>query len=75
MASFYSLIAASRARGDMVKARYPMTMEEIGQNYGFLLYRTTCIANFKRGALLTINGLRDRAIVLVDRVGISEEIA
>ncbi len=42
-------------------------MEEIDQAYGFLLYRTKLLA--KEGKkLLTIKGLRDRAVLLVDKV-------
>ena len=42
-------------------------MEEIGQNYGFLLYRTA-ISNTQK-EVLRVSGLHDRAIILVDMVG------
>lgn len=51
-----------------VTASKPKTFEELDQFSGFVLYETV-LPEFKRDpALLTVNGLRDRAIVLVDDV-------
>ena len=48
-----------------VKTTHPLTMEELGQSYGFILYRT-----FINGPLeempLTIQDVRDRALVFLN---------
>eukprot|EP00795_Rhopilema_esculentum_P014374 gene14374-5422_t len=62
--SLYSMLAALYPGGPLSTSQYPKTMEEIGQNYGFLMYRTFLTA--VDGRKLTINGLRDRAVVLID---------
>ncbi|KAJ7376851.1 Beta-galactosidase-1-like protein [Desmophyllum pertusum] len=53
-----------------VNAPFPLTMEQIGQNYGFVLYRTEIPKTFSQSsATLTIASLvRDRAIVYVGKV-------
>lgn len=52
----------------VVTAVKPKTFEELDQFSGFVLYETI-LPEFKRDpALLTVNGLRDRAVVLVDDV-------
>ncbi|HUX84277.1 MAG TPA: hypothetical protein VMV20_03535, partial [Chitinophagaceae bacterium] len=53
-----------------VQAADPMTMEALGQGYGWVLYRTRLPAH--PGALLKVPGIRDYALVFVDgkRVGI-----
>ena len=44
-------------------------MESVGQNYGFLLYRTQIPQKFANtNAELEILGLRDRGIILVGQV-------
>lgn len=44
-------------------------MESVGQNYGFLLYRTQIPQKFANTkAELEILGLRDRGIILVGQV-------
>ena len=45
-------------------------MEEIGQNYGFLMYRT--FLEGVSGVTLTIKELRDRAVVMIDEVNSSK---
>ena len=65
--SLYSMLAALYPGGPLSTSQYPKTMEEIGQNYGFLMYRTFLTA--VDGRKLTIDGLRDRAVVLIDEVG------
>jgi len=42
-------------------------MEQIGQNYGFILYRATIPLNGS-AVNISIPGLRDRGIVFVDQV-------
>ena len=45
-----------------------LTMEQIGQNYGFVLYETRI--PFSGPAVnISIPGLRDRGIVFVNQVG------
>ena len=53
-----------------VNASFPFTMEQIGQNYGFLLYRTEIPKTFSQSSVtLTIASLvRDRAIIYVGKV-------
>jgi beta-galactosidase len=60
-----SLLALARKP---VRAAHPVAMEDLGQAYGFVLYRTHVPAG--QGAL-TIDTLRDYAVVLLDgrRVG------
>ncbi len=56
-----------------VESAVPLSMEQLGQDFGFILYETTL-----RGPMeemeMTIEGLHDRAHVLIDgkRVGIKE---
>ena len=52
--------------GPPLFAKDPPTMEQIGQNYGFLMYRT--FLTFVSGVTLTMKGLRDRAVIFVDKV-------
>jgi len=49
--------------GQAVASEHPLSMEALGQNFGFLLYRT---ALRSRGGTLTIEGLRDYAVIMVD---------
>ena len=51
----------------------PMSMEELGQDYGFVLYRKRFSGPFERLPLI-IDGLRDRAIIYIDGIfaGIKE---
>ena len=52
-----------------VKTVFPKTMESVGQNYGFLLYRTEIPSKFANQLVkLEVQGLRDRGIVLVGQV-------
>ena len=44
-----------------------LSMEQIGQNYGFILYRTT-IPSSGSAVNISIPGLRDRGIVFVNQV-------
>jgi beta-galactosidase len=53
-----------------VLSKTPLTFEDLNQNYGFVLYRTTVTGG--RTAQLKLNELRDYAIVMVNgkRVGV-----
>ncbi|KAK3752223.1 hypothetical protein QZH41_002758 [Actinostola sp. cb2023] len=53
-----------------VKSPYPLTMEQLGQNSGFVLYRSQIPDNFKQSTpMLEIKELvRDRAIVYVGNI-------
>ena len=53
-----------------VNATLPLTMEQVGQNYGFIVYRTQIPDSFyESSADLSISGLlRDRAIIYVGKV-------
>lgn len=52
-----------------VTANKPQTFEQLDQFSGFVLYETQLPSEFERDpAILTVNGLRDRAIVMVDDV-------
>ena len=46
-------------------SEYPLTMEELGQDYGFLLYRTVLRGPFEEQELF-IDGLHDRALIYLD---------
>lgn len=47
-----------------VESASTMTMEELGQSFGFVLYRTH-ISGKRKGSRLTIDGAHDRALVFV----------
>ena len=53
-----------------VNGTFPLTMEQIGQNYGFIVYRATIPDSFyQSSAIFSISGLlRDRAIIYVGNV-------
>lgn len=48
--------------GKFIESPYPLKMEEMGQNYGFVYYRTT-IKGVLENLKLTIQEVRDRALV------------
>lgn len=50
---------------EAVTSACPLFMEEIGQNYGYILYSTTIPYNLEN-AKLYIDGLADRALVYLD---------
>lgn len=45
--------------------KYPLTMEQLGQNYGFINYQTHIAGHYPE-AVLSIDGLCDRALVFTD---------
>lgn len=60
------LFSALEMISQPVRRANPETMEELGQNYGFTLYRTTLTGPYEK-APLTIQEVRDRALVFVDK--------
>lgn len=58
------LLASADALGTAVDARRPLTMEEMEQDFGFVLYETKL--PLKGPALLEVEQVRDRAQVFVD---------
>ncbi|MGW0465259.1 glycoside hydrolase family 35 protein [Streptomyces sp. NPDC003027] len=58
------LLACAPALGDSVASRHPLTMEELGQDFGFVLYETALPA--AGPVLLEVEQVRDRAQVLLD---------
>ena len=63
---FYTMLYYLYPTGPKITSSHPPSMEEIGQNYGFLLYRKILLD--VSGVTLSIKNLRDRAVVLVDEV-------
>ncbi|PNF39271.1 hypothetical protein B7P43_G16708 [Cryptotermes secundus] len=51
-----------------LRSQFPLTFEEIGQRYGFVLYETILAWSVPDPALFSIPGISDRAIVLLDDV-------
>jgi hypothetical protein len=51
-----------------LRSQFPLTFEEIGQRYGFVLYETTLAWPVSDPALFSIPGIGDRGIVLLDDV-------
>lgn len=60
--SCIDLFTALPVLSQPLSSAYPLTMEQAGQDYGFMLYRTKLRDRGEPGAL-TIKGLRDRAQV------------
>ncbi|MFD4573919.1 beta-galactosidase family protein [Streptomyces sp. NPDC058417] len=59
-----SLLAQADRLGTPVASEHPLTMEELGQSFGFVRYETT-LPSAGPGTLV-VPGVRDRAQVLVD---------
>ncbi|WP_433258883.1 glycoside hydrolase family 35 protein [Streptosporangium sp. CA-135522] len=58
------LLESAASLGEAVESRYPLTMEELRQDFGFVLYETTLPA--AGPALLELEHVRDRAQVFLD---------
>ena len=58
------LLASLDRLGDAVEGERPLTMEQLGQDFGFVLYETALAA--EGPALLSADSVRDRAQVFVD---------
>ncbi|KAI0240842.1 Beta-galactosidase [Lamellibrachia satsuma] len=50
-----------------IKSQYPLSMEQVGQNYGFILYRHTLKKTYP-SEVLKADGIRDRGYVFVDGI-------
>ena len=70
MSTFLDAVPKLAASNGPVNASFPLTMEQIGHNYGFVLYRTQIPKAFSQSSVhLNIASLvRDRAIVYVGKV-------
>jgi hypothetical protein len=51
-----------------LRSQFPLTFEQLGQRYGFILYETTVAHSVPDPAVFTIPDISDRAIVLLDDV-------
>lgn len=51
-----------------ISATYPLSFEVLKQAYGFVLYRTKIQKHYRDPSVLSVPGLRDRAIIFVDQV-------
>ncbi|MET9736397.1 beta-galactosidase, partial [Streptomyces sp. NPDC006458] len=58
------LLGHAEALGEAVESERPLTMEQLGQDFGFVLYETTL--SQAGPALLEIDQVRDRAQVFLD---------
>ena len=59
-----ALLDSAHLLGEPVRSREPLTMEQLGQDFGFVLYETLLSA--AGPALLELEQVRDRAQVFVD---------
>ncbi|MBT2442679.1 beta-galactosidase [Streptomyces sp. ISL-36] len=64
LAESAGLLRSAPALGDSVGSPHPLTMEQLGQDFGFVLYETSLPA--AGPALLELELVRDRAQVFVD---------
>ncbi|KAL5007876.1 hypothetical protein ScPMuIL_016682 [Solemya velum] len=48
------------------KSQLPLTMEQIGSYYGYILYRHVILVNLTTASILSVPGVRDRANVMVN---------
>jgi hypothetical protein len=51
-----------------INSTYPLTFEQLGQGYGFILYKTTLDDPNVDGKILSIEGIRDRGYVQIGDV-------
>ena len=69
MVSLLDVLPELVSPGGPIHARFPRPMESVGQNYGFMLYRTLVPPTFcNKTVHLNIQGLRDRGILFVGKV-------
>lgn len=61
-----SLLATLATISEPIQSKYPKTMEELGQNTGYLLYRTTIEKDAEEESLRIIDG-RDRSQLFVNQ--------
>ena len=51
-----------------IDSTYPLTFEQLGQGYGFVLYKTILDDSNVDGKILSIEGIRDRGYVQIGDV-------
>ena len=70
LSTFLNAVPKLSAPHGPVNSTFPLTMEQIGQSYGFILYQTQIPAEFAQSTVvLNITSLaRDRAIVYVGKI-------
>ena len=70
LSTFLDAVPNLSAPNGPVNSTFPLTMEQIGQSYGFILYQTQIPAEFAQSTVvLNITSLaRDRAIVYVGKI-------
>ncbi len=68
----YSLIPGAKT----TKSETPKTFEELNQRHGYVLYETTLPEGMPDPAILSADGIKDRANVFIDKVpGAVPEVA
>ena len=70
MMDIYDIISSQRP----ILSLNPMTFEQLRIKDGFVLYSTNVTFLTSDPAVLTVNGLADRAQVFVDKVGSNDHI-
>ena len=70
LSTFLDVVPKLSSPHGPVNSTFPLTMEQIGQNYGFILYRTQIPQQFAQSSvILNISSLvRDRAIIYVGKI-------
>ena len=70
LSTFLDVVPKLSAPHGPVNSTFPLTMEQIGQNYGFILYRTQIPQQFAQSSVIfNISSLvRDRAIIYVGKI-------
>ena len=70
LSTFLDAVPKLSAPHGPVNSSFPLTMEQIGQNYGFILYRTSISQELAQSrVILSFTGLvRDRAIIYVGKI-------
>ncbi|XP_038077603.1 beta-galactosidase-like [Patiria miniata] len=66
IATLYEALGVISPTGP-ISTDYPMSMEDLQQDFGFMLYRTQLKANYTKPTPLFIPGIRDRGYVMVDQ--------
>ncbi|XP_071949868.1 beta-galactosidase-like isoform X2 [Antedon mediterranea] len=51
-----------------IKTDYPITMEAMQQNFGYMMYRTTIAITVKNTTLLDIPGIKDQGYIIINKV-------
>ena len=55
-----------------IKSQFPMSMEDVNQSYGFILYRSNLkhlsLDSQGKQIVIKIDSIRDRSVIMVDQV-------